>query len=377
MSTLEPIEPSQALAMYLEDVSGELSPNSVRQKRYQLGTFVEWCDGADASSPRVENLNEISGRDFTRFKNWRDDGISKVTLRTNLSALRTFMRFCVKIDAVGPEIPQKVTVPDLDHGDNTRESLLDPATAETILAFLSKFHYASLSHVLVRLQWRCGVRMSALHSLDVDDVDLEAQRITVRHRPEDPEEQAQPLTVGDDTDTTDSPRRGTEQSNSHDHERKIGTRLKNGYDGERTLAVTEETVEILADYLEHKHTSVIDEYGREPLFSSARGRMSKGHLNKHIYKWTTPCAYGEPCPDGRESDGCEHTGSFSAFVSCPYNRRPHDIRRGSITHWLRQDVPETVVSDRMNVSQKTIERHYDQRSEEEQTEQRREFLDDV
>jgi len=109
MTELEPITPQDALELYVEDIDGELSPNSVRAKRYQLGKFVDWCEGADADETRVENLNEITGRDFTRFKNWRSEGINKVTLRTNLSALRSFMRFCVSVDAVPHAIPEKST----------------------------------------------------------------------------------------------------------------------------------------------------------------------------------------------------------------------------------------------------------------------------
>jgi hypothetical protein len=64
MNELEPITPHDALEMYCEDIDGELSPNSVRDKRYQLSKFVDWCEGADTNEPRVENLNDITGQDF-------------------------------------------------------------------------------------------------------------------------------------------------------------------------------------------------------------------------------------------------------------------------------------------------------------------------
>lgn len=53
--------------------------------------------------------------------------------------------------------------------------------------------------------------------------------------------------------------------------------------------------------------------------------------------------------------------------------QPQSIRRGSITNHLSEDVPEKVVSDRMNVGQEVL----DKRSEEVKVEQRREYLDSV
>jgi len=40
-------------------------------------------------------------------------------------------------------------------------------------------------------------------------------------------------------------------------------------------------------------------------------------------------------------------------------------------------VPKKAVSDRMDVEEQALDRHYDQRSEETKAEQRRSYLDDV
>ncbi|RLM56905.1 site-specific integrase, partial [Halorubrum sp. Atlit-26R] len=41
------------------------------------------------------------------------------------------------------------------------------------------------------------------------------------------------------------------------------------------------------------------------------------------------------------------------------------------------DVPEKVVSDRMNVGQQVLSKHYDQRTEEQKVEQRRGYLNNI
>jgi hypothetical protein len=56
---------------------------------------------------------------------------------------------------------------------------------------------------------------------------------------------------------------------------------------------------------------------------------------------------------------------------------PHSIRRGSITHFLSQDVPVEIVGDRMDVSRDVLDKHYDKRSEEVKLEQRRGYLDKI
>ncbi|QAU13522.1 site-specific integrase [Halorubrum sp. BOL3-1] len=339
MSKLEPITPRDALELYCDDMEGELSPNSVRQKRYQLSKFVEWCEGINADDPRIENLNNITGRDFTRFKNWRSEGINKVTLRTNLSALRSFMRFCVSVDGVDPVIPQKINVPTLDTSENHNSEHISADEATEILSYLNQFEYASMDHVLFKLQWTTSMRMSGLHSLDVGDVDAAERTLSVVHRPDQ------------------------------------GSRLKNADDGERVVTVDAETARVVADYIEHKRTPVEDDHGRRPLFCSRYGRMSKQNLNKRIYRVTSPCYTSRGCPSDKDPQQCEHAGSYDNYVTCPHNIRPHAIRGGSITYWLRNDVPKQAVGDRVNASMKTLSRHYDERSEQEKAEQRRDFFE--
>jgi hypothetical protein len=44
---------------------------------------------------------------------------------------------------------------------------------------------------------------------------------------------------------------------------------------------------------------------------------------------------------------------------------------------LTEDIPEKVISDRMNVGEDVLDKHYDRRSEEVKVEQRRGYLEDV
>ena len=48
--------------------------------------------------------------------------------------------------------------------------------------------------------------------------------------------------------------------------------------------------------------------------------------------------------------------------------------RTTYLYALQNDVPQKVVGDRMDVSSKVLEKHYDKRTEEGKAEQRREFM---
>ena len=75
-------------------------------------------------------------------------------------------------------------------------------------------------------------------------------------------------------------------------------------------------------------------------------------------------------------DSCEAMENNKAST-CPSSVSPHAIRRGSITYHLSEDVPEKVVSDRMNVGLDVLEKHYDRRTERKKSEQRRDYTDEL
>lgn len=93
-------------------------------------------------------------------------------------------------------------------------------------------------------------------------------------------------------------------------------------------------------------------------------------------RWTRPCVYSSECPHDRGLGECPAVEHDTAS-KCPSSVSPHAIRRGSIAYSLTSDMPDKVVSDRANVSQRVIEQHYDRPTEREKMEQRREYLDNL
>lgn len=340
MTELEPIAPAEAKEMYLDARAHEVSQSTLDGYHYRLKHFVRWCEEVE----ELDNLNDLSGRDLQRYKTWRrDDGdLKPITLHGQLDALRLFLRWCESIDAVEPGLHEKLSalMPSLSKQDEQSTSIFDSDEAENLVDYLRRFEYASRSHVIIEVLWHTGIRLGALHALDVEDYDGEGERLELRHRPD------------------------------------TGTPLKNGEEGERMVALSPEVCRVIEDWIEHHRHDVTDGHERRPLLTSRTGRMDRSSIRDAVYQVTQPCYYGADCPEGRDPEDCKAT-HYLHYSKCPANVSPHDIRRGSITHFLTEDVPEKVVSDRMNVGQDVLDKHYDKRDEEVKVEQRRGYLQNI
>lgn len=335
--SLEPIDAETALELYLADRGNELSEASLKGHKYRLGHFVRWCEDQE-----IENLNTLSGRQLHEYRLWRrDDGdLNKVSEKTQMDTLRVFVRWLEAIDAVEQDLSQKVLSPAITPDENSRDVMLDSDRASAVLTHLEKYQYASIEHVALSLMWHTMMRVGGVHALDVEDYNPGDQCAEIRHRPE------------------------------------TGTPIKNKGDGERMVAFSDQICDLLDDWLATKRPSVTDEFGREPLLASRQGRTNKTTLRAYVYRWTRPCVTENECPHDRDPEECEAMTRDTAY-RCPSSVSPHAIRRGSITHSLNSDMPDKVVSDRANVSQRVIEQHYDRRTEREKMEQRREYLDNL
>jgi integrase len=199
--------------------------------------------------------------------------------------------------------------------------------------------------VVLLTLWNTGCRIGALRSLDLRDLDLEAKRPNAAgpalhfvHRPE------------------------------------AGTPLKNDEKSERWNGISEYVAGVIRDYIEGPRHDVTDEHDRQPLVTTAQGRIARSTVRDALYRVTRPCWRGEECPHDRDPDDCEATENGS-MSTCPSARSPHDVRSGRVTAYRLEDVPRVVVSDRMDASERVLDKHYDRRSERQRAAQRREHLE--
>ena len=332
MADLQPISPNDAITMYLDSREPEVSKKTLQNHRYRLENFSAWCREED-----VQNLNRLTGRDLHQYRSWRAEEVKRVTLVNELRTLQQFLEFLAAIDAVEEGMRERVRIPKVDPEEEAREIQLDADRAREVLRHLERFEYASREHIILLLLWHTGIRLGTLRAIDVDDYDSEAQCIDLKHRPE-----------------TETP-------------------LKNKQAAERSIGVSERYCQVIEDYLTHTRHDVVDDHGRSPLITSSQGRLSATPIRRMVYRVTQPCEIGE-CPHDRDEATCEWR-DHDKLAQCPSSRSPHAIRRGAITHQLREGVPQRVVEERSNVSGDILEQHYDERTDREKMEVRREFLD--
>lgn len=315
--------------LFIKDRKREKSPSTIYNNRGHLRTFVEWCESQD-----IDSVKELDGSHFLEYKFHLQEGVSDATIRNHFSTLRTFFKFCNRIDAVDPDqhLHKKLEAPDFAKGDLSRDIMMDFDEVKSLLAYQQKFEYATLKHTLFSIFWHTGCRMGALRGLDLEDYSPIKNRehgeyalIRFRHRPE--------------------------------------TRLKNGEGGEREVIVWPAIGEVIEDYIEMNRHDVVDN-SRKPLFSTTNGRISPSNIRNLIYAISRPCYYSNECPHDRNIEDCE-AAYYEHASKCPSSVSPHPMRRTSITYHLEEkDWTYEACSQRFDVGTDTLREHYDQSTDE-------------
>jgi len=337
---LEPLEPDRAVDLYLESRADDASDWTLTSHESRLRPFLEWCD----EEGNVRNMNELTGRDLYEYRVWRREGhysgaevdrLAVTTLKTALSTLRRFLRFCANVEAVHPDLYMKVPIPTVSDNEEVSDSKIVPERVSPILEYLERYHWASRDHLMMLLMWHTGGRISDLRAIDLDDLDLEGHKpgMSIKNRPE--------------TDT----------------------RLKNADGGERYNRLSEEVANIIQDYIDGPRVDKLDDYGREPLLTTTEGRTSAGTVRQTSYKVTRPCWIGEDCPHGKDPKTCEWN-SYDQASKCPSTRSPHDWRKARVTKYRNDGIQRGVVSDRLDASERVLDKHYDRASEREKADRR-------
>jgi site-specific recombinase XerD len=316
---------------YLDRLRTSKADSSVSAYHYQLKLFVEWCEREGITA-----VSQLDGWDIDSYETYRrGQDLAPPTLNKEMLTLGRFLNYCARIELVDPALPEKVDPPGIPRDARADDTMLHPDDARTLLEYYENNpeQRHSRSHALLALAWYTGARLGALRGADVEDYHSDEQYIRFAHRPEE-----------------DTP-------------------LKNSYDGERAVGLTDEACEVLDGYLASDRFDKYDDHGRRPLITSQLGRASKNAVRAWMYLATVPCLHSE-CPHGNARPTCDYV-DYSEASKCPSSRSPHQVRTGSITWHRNRGWPAEELSKKVNSSVRVIEEHYDKPSHLESLEERR------
>lgn len=333
---LLPITPEEAVKRYLRRRSNELADSSLATHRSSLDHFTRWCD-----IEGIDNLNDLTGRKIQEYLDWRAeeaptsvDELAPKSEKTQIDITRKFIEICVAIDAVPAGLHERIPSFRISTEDEVSEEILERDRVEEVLTYLETYHFASRAHIIWILLTEFGPRIGALRSFDIEDFLLSEKALKLRNRSDK------------------------------------GTPLKNGDASERSIALLrDKSVEAIQAYIENQRIEIVDEYDRRPLLTTRNGRIGSSTVRKIVYRWSCPTAIGNECEHDEEM-------TTSEAWSCPNNVSAHPVRRGTITHLLRNEIPINVISSRCDVSPMVIKQHYDGRDEDERRNTRRNVITD-
>jgi integrase len=334
--SLKPTPPHEAKNRFLNDKKPGVTRKTLKNYRTSLRQFCDWLD-----DQQLTNLNDLDSELIQRYKEFRLSKVKVITARQDMMTIKQFIEFCEHIAAVPRGMADMVRIPSVSENDEICDDLLTRDEATEMLDFLGKYEYASNRHVTLLLLWKTGMRLSGLRALDLGDFDEGRPALELRHRPTE------------------------------------GTPLKNKGRSERDVLITPEVAEVVGDYVDMNRKDVTDDHGREPLLTSKSGRIVETTIQRYVYTATRPCYYnGGNCPFDREPETCEAM-SWNASCKCPGSVSPHALRRGYVTAARNAGQPKDVTGNRVNMSGKVLDKHYDKGTNAEKAERRRDYIRDI
>ena len=333
---LKPIPPHDAKTRYLKEKRSHVTDKTLYNYDTATSQFVDWL-----TDNGYTELRDVDSDTIDQFKEHRLDNVKPITARNDMRTIKNFIEFCETIQAVPVGLNELIRIPKVSEEDEICEEILTREEAQAVLDYLGKYDYLSNRHLSVLVLWKTGMRISGLRALDVEDFDDGRPALELRHRPES------------------------------------RTPLKKKSKGQRDVLIQPEVADTITDYIENERPDVKDDSGRKPLIASDQGRVARTTIQKYVYTATRPCTYNNGnCPFGKEPDACEAT-RFDQASKCPGSVSPHALRRGYVTAARNAGQPKDVTGERVNMSGKILEKHYDKGSYDEQAERRRGHLKDI
>jgi site-specific recombinase XerD len=329
--------PRKARRDFLQYKQETQKESTARAYKYPTRSFIEY-----AESHGVQTTGDISQRHVAGWIDQRRTNVKPITVRNNAKHLRVFLKWMAQRELIEWGIHEKMEIPSVPDRADVNTDVIRKKQAEQTLSYLETYEYGTVYHALFHTMWHTGCRISGAIALDLDDLDRNRQDSILQFR----------------------------------NRKASGTDLKNGMKSERDVTISDSLAQVLQDYISGQRHRKTDDYGREPLFTTTGGRLSRQRAYKNIVAFTRPCVATMECPHNRDMESCEAAQKKQQAPSCPSSVSLHPVRKGSITNHINEGWPKEPLSERVDVSVEVLEKHYDFRKNERKRQNRRQFLHD-
>lgn len=155
------------------------SPHTIRAYESDLRQFVEYFSPPETQPPATCDFDVLKIREW--LASLYDQKLSAVSIRRKLAALRVFFRFLVREGLAPVNAPRLLRTP---RGPKTLPEVLTTEQANALLDGVAadKFErpYPTRDLAIFEFLYGCGLRVSELVGLNLDDVDRTERWLRVR-----------------------------------------------------------------------------------------------------------------------------------------------------------------------------------------------------
>lgn len=344
----------------------DLANSSVGTYRHPFNLFREWmaldhcveyyddddlaCDGDCVDcQDRPYDLSDVGPTRIADFSPWvaETNDFTQSTLESYSTGLQTFLQYCEDTN----RLPDGTVDGHITYSATDRERQwdeeIDYERAERIVSWMQDHFPHHRDTVILTILLRTGMRKSGLRGIDLEDIQVRADRGPVIRLKE-----------------------------------RDGTPLK-GKRGkhERVVNIKQSVYDRILEYVDnHRHDvtdSCDDDCGecdtcqRRPLITTRFGRASNSTIRDAVYKWT--------CPQhtGVGDCSCESKPNTSEASKCDESISPHGFRAAHVTYLKDEGVPYDHIGGRVGCEPDTLKAHYDNADKEQESQRRHSLLDDL
>lgn len=174
----------QCMEGYLDHCrNADLSPVTVTGKRSRLKAFVRWCFAEGITHPEGLNLVQLEAYQAHLYKEHTTRGgksIDVVTRRNHLQDMVMFLRWLRRVGEISVDPSLDFTMPRVPR--RVARVWLTPEEVEQVLDRADLYGPLGIrDRAILETFYATGIRRKELVSLDIGDVDLKSETLTVYH----------------------------------------------------------------------------------------------------------------------------------------------------------------------------------------------------